>query len=446
MRDSACIAAVLPRPILNNESLFTSIMLQTEEYVPAARAGARRVVASLSDNIRAALFALVQNGLRSALTLTGIVIGMIAIVTLIAILQGVKVEIRKQVEGLGTNLVMVVPGKLDENGQPNPGALAGLSTLSEEDVAALRRVPGVEKISPVYIVSGSIEGDAKKTASAFVVATNKVGVQMNPTLLSEGRYFEDSDGQVCILGYRPRHDLFGDAPVLGKTVHVQGHDWKIVGVLGKPDAGGSLGSALLALNTLVYVPSDTIKKLLPGSQVNRIALETDYKHPAEKMSSQINAALLKTHEGHEDFGVITQEKGLALVIRILNMAQSLLVLIAGISLFVAGVGIMNIMLVTVTERTREIGVRKTVGARRSDIFLQFLVEAVVLSLLGGILGLMVSWGLCRLIAHYSPLTPIITWALVGLALAVCTLVGVLFGVAPAVRASRLNPIDALRHE
>ena len=123
----------------------------------------------------------VQNWVRSLLTLTGIVIGMLAIVTLIAILQGVKVEIRKQVEGLGTNLVMIVPGKLDENGQPNPGALAGISSLSEEDVEAVRRVPGVEKISPVYIVSGSIEGAAHKTASAFVVATNKIGVQMNPT-------------------------------------------------------------------------------------------------------------------------------------------------------------------------------------------------------------------------------------------------------------------------
>ena len=421
-------------------------MLETQPLVYTPEPRLKRLVTSLRDNVAAAFGGLLQNGVRSLLTLLGIAIGMIAIVTLIAILQGVKIEIRKQVEGLGTNLVMIVPGKLDENGQPNPGALSGLSSLSEEDVEAVRRVPGVDRISPVYIVSGSIEDEAHKTANAFVVATNRVGVEMNPTLKTEGRYFDDAEKDVCILGYRPRHDLFGDGPALGKKIIVQGHAWKVVGVLGKPDSSGSLGGALLALNTLVYLPSDAVKQLIPGSQVNRIALQTDYKHPAEKLAGQINQALLKTHAGRDDFGVITQEKGLALVMRILNMAQALLVLIAGLSLFVAGVGIMNIMLVTVTERTREIGIRKTVGAKRSDIFLQFLTEAVVLSLLGGLGGLSCSWFICLLVARYSPLTPVISWQLILMALCVCTGVGVLFGVAPAIRASSLNPIDALRHE
>lgn len=418
----------------------------TNAFQPSSPSVARRTLTSLRSNTISALRALVQNGLRSLLTLTGIVIGMLAIVTLIAILQGVKVEIRKQVEGLGTNLVLIVPGKLDENGQPNPGAIAGLSSLTENDVEALHHVPGVDKISPVYIVSGSLEDERHKSVSAFVVATNKVGVQMNPTPLTEGRYFEDGEEDVCVLGFRPRKDLFGTNPAIGKKVTVQGHDWKVIGVLGKPDNGGSLGSSLLALNTLVYLPASAMKKLLPGSQVNRICLQTDYQHPAAKIAEQLNQALLTSHKGHDDFGVITQEKGLALVIRILNMAQALLVLIAAISLFVAGVGIMNIMLVTVTERTREIGVRKTVGARRADIFQQFLTEAIVLSLIGGFIGLLLSWILCQLVAHFSPLTPIITPQLVVMAMVVCTSVGILFGVAPAVRASRLDPIVALRHE
>jgi len=435
----------------------TSSAAGSDKVSTPARSGKRALLVYITENITSALRALFQNGLRSVLTILGIVIGVMSIVTLVAILQGVKAEIRHQVEGLGANLVLIVPSKLDDNGQMNPAAMIGISPLTLKDVDALSKVEGVEKISPIFIVSGNIDrakndpADTrtpadKQPANAFVVATNKAGVQMNPTSLAQGRYFEDTDGNVCILGYKPYHELFGDAPALGKTVLVQNIEWKVVGILAKPKNDGSVGSAMLALDTLVYLPASTVHKQIPGGQINRIALQTDYKHPADKLNATLTKTLLATHNGREEFGVITQEKGLALVIKLLNMAQSLLVLIAGISLFVAGVGIMNIMLVTVTERTREIGVRKTVGARRSDILLQFLTESVVLSIFGGAIGLALSWVFCILIARYSPLTPIITPGVIVMALAVCFFVGILFGVTPAIRASRLNPIDALRHE
>jgi len=389
--------------------------------------------------------ALGQNWLRSLLTISGIVVGVIAIVTLVAILQGVKFEIRRQVEGLGANLVLVVPSKLDDNGQPNPAAMVGISSLTDNDVDALRQVPGVDRVAPVSLVAGTI-ALGKTEADAFVVATNRIGVIMNPTPLAAGRYYDDGEGNVCILANRPAHDLFGKASPIGKTVRIKDLDWTVVGVLGKPKEDGTLGSQILALNTLVYLPAGTVKRELPGGQINRIVLQTDYLHPADKLDGALNTALLRSHGGRQDFGVITQQKGLALVIKLLSMAQSLLVLIATISLFVAGIGIMNIMLVTVTERTREIGVRKTVGARRGDIFVQFLTEAVVLSLLGGLIGIGISWIICAAIARYSVLTPQINVSIVAMALAVCSCVGIIFGVTPAVRASRLDPIEALRHE
>jgi putative ABC transport system permease protein len=410
---------------------------------------ARRLVTAISENVLSAFRSLRLNPLRSALTMSGIIVGVMAIVTIVAVIQGVKAELGKQVEGLGANLVIVVPSKLDENGQPNPAAIIGISSLTENDVLKLSQVPGVEKISPVAIVAGEADYKANgttKVTNPFVVGTNKAGVVMNPTPMAEGRYFEDSEQFVCILASKPRKELFGDGPAVGKVVRIQDHDWKVVGVLNKPNSDSSLGASMLGLNTLVYLPIDTARREIPGCQVNRIALQTDYKHPAEKMIATMNAVLLSEHHGKEDFGIITQQRGLALVIRILALAEQLLVLLAAISLFVAGIGIMNIMLVTVTERTREIGIRKTVGARRSDIFVQFLVESITVSLLGGGVGLAISAAICGIIARFSLLTPVLSLSLVTMALGVCTLVGMVFGVTPAVRAARLSPIDALRHE
>lgn len=409
----------------------------------------RPAFGGLWENMNSAFFALTHNWLRSTLTITGIVIGVMAIVTLVAILTGVKAEVSHQVEGLGANLVLVVPSKLNEDGQPmNPMAMMGISSLSEKDVAALKRIPGVDQISPVAIISGVVESQQGKSASAAVVGTNRQGVVMNPTPLAEGRYFAEleENQNVCVMGYKPAHDLFGDHSALGQMVRVQDKKWKVVGVMQKPSNDGTLGSQLLGLSNLVYLPFTAAKRDIPTIQVNRIAFKTNYEHPAKKMLSDFKRALLAAHDGHEDFGVITQEKGLEMVIKLVNMAQSLLVLIAAISLFVAGVGIMNIMLVTVTERTREIGIRKTVGARQSDVFMQFVIEAIILSLIGGAIGVGLSMILCALVAKFSPLTPQISAPLVAGALAVCTFVGVLFGVTPAVRAARLDPIEALRHE
>lgn len=412
-------------------------------------------IAGVSQNIASACRALTQNTLRSVLTLTGIVIGVVAIVTLIAILQGVKAEVARQVEGLGANLVMIFPGKLDENGQPNPMSILGKSTLTDRDIESIARVPGIEKVSPVMFVSGTAErsvpgGKTVAADGALVVATNRQGVEMNPARPVLGRYYTDAeaDQNVCMLADKMRDKLFGSEDPIGKTVTVQDHTWRVVGVLGKTSQDSGLANQMMGLGNLIYLPTKAARRQIDGLQINRIALRTDYSHPADTMINNLKEALLASHEGRENFGIVTLRRGLAMVIKLMTMAQSLLVLVATISLFVAGIGIMNIMLVTVTERTREIGIRKTVGARRTDIFAQFLTEAMVLSILGGIIGVAISAVLCVLIStlSHNELQPIITAPVILMALGVSVGVGVVFGVTPAIRAANLNPIDALRHE
>ena len=440
-----------PRHFLEN--LFYAMIEAANSPANTSVKSKSRSLIALLENIQSAVRALTLNPFRSSLTLLGIVIGVISIVTLVAILQGVKAEISKQVEGLGANLVMIVPSKLDEDGNPNMMAMMGVSSLNEKDIDALKAVPGVVKISPIMFVSGTVEQEAtagkKRSAnSAFVVATYREGIEMNPTPLSSGRYFtkEEEDQNVCVLAEKPRKEMFGTEDAVGKSVTISGQKWKVVGTLANARGSEGLGSQLLALNHLIYVPVKSALREIPGVQINRIGLQTDYLHPADKMVSQMSSTLLTSHNQHENFGILTQQKGLSIVIKFVSLAQSLLVLIAAISLFVAGIGIMNIMLVTVTERTREIGIRKTVGARKLDIFVQFLTEAIVLSLIGGGVGILSSQLLCVLIGRLSLLKPIITLPVVGMAIGVCMTVGIVFGVAPAIRAAALDPIDALRHE
>ena len=422
-------------------------MIETVSNSPRSARNVARPFSVLKENGISAYQALTQNWVRSLLTMSGITVGMIAIVSLIAILKGVKAEVGNQVKGLGANLVLIVPGKLDENGLPSPYSMIGISSLTNDDVIALQKVRGVDKVSPISIVSGAIEYN-KKEISALALGTNKMGVVMNPTPLAEGRYFEtnEEDGQYAVLGAKQRRELFGDGTALGKKIKVRDLYWTVIGVLSKPAGDGTMGNAMLGLSDVCYLSGGAVRKKVEGARVDRIALQTGFKDSADDMIGAIESSMRTMHGGKENFGVITQKKGLAIVIRMLDLAEKLLGLVAGISLFVAGVGIMNIMLVTVRERTREIGIRKTVGARRSDIFAQFMVEAVILSIVGGAVGLMVSATLCSIISHVSILKPILDLGVVVTGLTVCTFVGILFGVAPAVRASRLDPIEALRHE
>ena len=399
---------------------------------------------SFAENVASAVRALKENWLRSALTMLGIIIGVGSVVLLVAIGQGVKQDVTRQIESLGTNVVIIVPGKLDTNGQPNPMALLGISTLTEKDAIDIARIPGVTLAVPLMFVYGYLEHN-KETYSAFVLASGSTIARIRPRPFTEGRFFlpQEEDQAVCVLANGPKTQVFGKAPALGQTVSIRSIPFKVVGVLAPEQDDTFVPFA--SFSNVVYVPYTSARRLYKNGQINRILLDTDYKKDPAKALAAVKETLMRNH-GREDFGILTSKQLLSAIYKVFNIVTALLAGISAISLVVAGIGIMNIMLVTVTERTREIGIRKTVGARRRDIFQQFLTEAIILSFVGGVVGTLGAVAICKIVAAETALKPLITPWVVLEAFGVCFLVGLIFGVTPAMRAARQNPIDALRWE
>ena len=398
----------------------------------------------LLNNIRIALDAIRQNLVRSILTILGIVIGVGSVTLLVGIGQGVKEDITRQIDSLGVNVAFILPGKMDSHGEPGPMNSLGISTLTQRDVNSLRKLPCVRLCAPVSFVFGMVGYDYA-TYSTFVIATNPDLFTIIKKPLSEGVYFNSNDDNqpVCVLANEPKQNIFGSGSALGKSVQIKNKLFKVVGTLTKeePSLFGAGGFA-----NMVYIPLNVSMRVFKGTQINRIIIETDPRIDPDISLEQVKRTLLANHHNQDDFTVWTQKQLMTAIFKVFNIVTALLAGISLISLIVAGIGIMNIMLVTVTERTKEIGIRKTVGAKNSDIFLQFLTEASLLSLLGGAIGVGLAEIICRIISMRTVLHPVITVGIVAMAFGVCFLTGIVFGVGPAIRASRQEPIQALRWE
>ncbi len=390
-----------------------------------------------------ALRSIRENRLRASLSALGVVIGVGSVLLLISIGIGVRADIARQVEALGTNVAFVMPGKLDESGRPNGMSMMAISTLTMRDVDALGRVERVRAAIPITFVFGAVQR-GEESHSAIVLAADHRIAGVGREGISVGRFYGPADGaaRVCVIGHQLKSDVFGTRQAIGETLTIQGVDFRVIGVL---EAEEPTMFSEMSFSRVCYIPWSTSREAFPTAQINRIIVQTEYETDPDRITRDLRSAMLRNH-GIEDFGILTYRQLLAAIFRVFNIVTALVIGISAISLLVAGIGIMNIMLVTVTERTREIGIRMTVGARRKDVFLQFLVEAVALSVVGGAMGVLLALAGVAALSELTVLRPMVTPAALALALGVCIAVGIMFGTAPAARASRMSPIEALRYE
>lgn len=405
----------------------------------------------ISENLKQAFISLRQAKLRSFLTMLGIIIGVSSVVSVIAIGEGVKKSISGQVAEFGTDLLQVNPGRAfddsenSEGGGFNPTASFGASTLTEADVQTIKDTPNVKLVAPFMIISGVIKSGEKIAETAFIMATTPEGREIFPEDVARGRFFNDQDSGVIVLGGNTAEKLFGSGKAIGQNITLRGKQFKVIGVFAKPKSGGlSLGPSM---GDAVFMPF-TDGKALNNNTANiiEIDLKATSTEKVDEVKQAVKKRLQENHGGEKDFTVATPQEQLNLFNNILNILTGFIAAIASIALLVGGIGIMNIMLVSVTERTREIGIRKAIGASNRHILLQFLIEAIVISIIGGFLGVFFAYLQGLAVKELADITPIIGMDAIILAVGVSTGVGVIFGLAPAIRAMRMRPIQALRHE
>lgn len=402
----------------------------------------------IQDLLQETYTALSSNKARSSLTILGIVIGIGSVIAMVSIGQGASGQIQSSIEGLGSNLLTVMPGFL----QPGRGFVSAgrgsAQTLKNEDIEVLRQISGISYISPELQRRFQIVASGNNTNST-VIGVQPDYAQVRNISPAAGSFITEAQvrslGRVAVLGPIVSQDLFGDSDAVGKTIRINKVNFKVIGVLQSKGTAGFFNP-----DDTVFVSLTTMQKILTGDDfLSAIAISVDSKDLMPQVQEEVTTALLQKHRvdpQSPDFSIFSQADILGTLTQVTNTFTIFLASIAGISLIVGGIGIMNMMLTTVTERTREIGLRKAIGAKKRDITMQFLTEAVMLTFLGGVVGVALGWIISITVSRFAGIVTQVSLQAVILAFGVSAAIGIIFGYYPARRAASLNPIEALRYE
>lgn len=397
--------------------------------------------------------ALASNKVRTSLTMLGIIIGISSVIVMVAIGAGAQSSIQSSIQTLGSNLIIVYPGAQRSFGYGASGGRGAAQTLTPEDATAIgASVANVGAVAPE--VDGRYQVTAKGTnTNTQVVGTVAAYTSVRNVAVSDGAFFTDQDvssrAKVAVIGPTTASDLFatGTEPV-GQVIRIKSLEFTVIGVTQSKGSSGGPGNQ----DDVIYIPISAAQLFLSGSSkyVSTISVSASDQASMTQVQNDITSLLLSRHNISDptaaDFNVLNQASIVSAASSVTGTFTALLAAVAGISLVVGGIGIMNMMLTTVTERTREIGLRKAIGAKRSDINIQFLCEAVALTVIGGGAGVVLGWLVCYVVTALGVLQTSVSSSSIALAFGVSAGIGIVFGYYPARRASRLNPIEALRYE
>jgi putative ABC transport system permease protein len=398
------------------------------------------------ETFRVAFEAIVSNKVRSGLTMLGVIIGVMAVILLVSIGAGAQAYITKELTGMGTNLLIITPGKTSTRGGFHPPSAGTVRKLTFDDSQALRRRAWLlTDAVPLVFGTGKLKYQ-NMGRDIMIIGTTPEFQRVRNLFVDTGSYISqgdvDSKSKVIVLGTKVKEELFGTENALGKVVILSDARYRVVGVMRKK--GTSMG---MDIDDIVYIPVTSGQELFDTDSLFEIIASTPRAEDVDRAIAQIKDVLIKRHAHKEDFTIQTQGAMLETMNTILGVLTAVLGGIAGISLLVGGIGIMNIMLVSVRERTREIGIRKALGARNKDILAQFMIEAITLSGAGGVIGIILGVGLALVIPVFVDVLPtsVSLWSIL-MAFFFSAAVGIFFGVYPARKAALQDPIQALRYE
>ena len=383
----------------------------------------------------------------------GVIIGVSSVVTIVSLGEGLKHKVTGQISQLGNNVLTIRPGQLvNRNAAGNISsvnllAFLNSSTLSSQDVSALGKVSSVTDVVPVDFVTSSAQGDYGSSNNVAVLGTTANFGSVLNLKLGYGAFYSSTDNQdLAVIGSGVAAKLFHSQNPFAHTIKIEGESFIIRGVL-SPTSGGLLSLGQTDFNSAVFVPINAAKRLTNGNvNIQQIMVRATPSANINQVAADVSAVLNADHHGHQDYTILKQYELLDLSDHVVNSLTGFITSIAAISLLVGGFGIMDIMLVAVSERTREIGVRKAIGATNRQILNQFLTEGLVLSVGGGLVGVFISLVINLILKLYTGLNPVIDIWIVLIAVGVSILVGVVFSGVPALKAARKTPIEALRGE